>query len=753
MRISKSLQYANVYREDGTILGPAIEHIPREWIEIYQSQVRYSNPLTKDAFWVECPVCGLRGTDLSNHEHCSLKAPMVYTGTCIKCGQTYTIDRETRFRENLLCGKCSMVENQAKTKAIRIENETDEDRENRRIRQTQKLKQTLLERYGCESVMSNPEFAKKNKESRRKSMYEKYGVYSNLQLPEVKEKAKTGRKQFLENAGVTSIVQLPGVLDKIKATNLERYGTAFPLQSNEVRTKCSETLYDRYGVHITFLSPEIRQKIKNTCLERYGSKNPWSSPEIREKIENTCLERYGVKKPWSSPEIREKIENTCLERYGSKNPMRVREFIQKQQNTLELHFGTKYTLLSPEISAKIKETMIERYGVEFPLQSPLIRKKCKANARKSKLEKRFEEFLKNRNFSYLREVEFGNHYFDFVLLDENLEPKLLVDTDGVYYHGHLNDQKEQIYEYDAKRVTYCKNLPFIVIFENRFEEGLREVLQWFDKSYDEYIMDIFAWCKSFQPFPFPNYSEEVLQKTWQQLLKYKPSSQFGKFGSKLINHFHKSVFYAKRAGYMSPVEGFSNDEKLLSAIKNRFIYKHQLDPSTIASGLSIAKIAPKVSIFQPSYAKYLITKYLNSVNTIFDPFSGFSGRMLGTIAAGKQYIGQDCNETTISESRALAKFLDIEPKLTCTDSINSTGEYEALFTCPPYNLKETWGQDIQDLSCDEWIDLCMKNFKCKYYLFVVDKTEKYQQYVVETKTNRSHLNSGSPEKVVFISCV
>ena len=38
------------------------------------------------------------------------------------------------------------------------------------------------------------------------------------------------------------------------------------------------------------------------------------------------------------------------------------------------------------------------------------------------------------------------------------------------------------------------------------------------------------------------------------------------------------------------------------------------------------------------------------------------------------------------------------------------------------NLKEIWGTDLKDLSCDQWIDECLKRFKCKKYLFVVDKT-------------------------------
>ena len=82
-------------------------------------------------------------------------------------------------------------------------------------------------------------------------------------------------------------------------------------------------------------------------------------------------------------------------------------------------------------------------------------------------------------------------------------------------------------------------------------------------------------------------------------------------------------------------------------------------------------------------------------------------------------------------------------------SSHETGEFEALFTCTPYNLKETWGQEIQNLSCDEWIDVCLKNFTCKKYVFVVDSTIKYKDFIKEEKENKSHFGT-SKEYVVVL---
>ena len=163
----------------------------------------------------------------------------------------------------------------------------------------------------------------------------------------------------------------------------------------------------------------------------------------------------------------------------------------------------------------------------------------------------------------------------------------------------------------------------------------------------------------------------------------------------------------------------------------------------------VSKIAPKVSVFNPNLAKRLIRTYLNEFDTILDPFSGFGGRLLGTCSIGKKYIGFDINEQMVKNGNDIISFFNLNATITKKDVFENFGEYDCLLTCPPYNLKETWGEEIKDLSCDEWIDICLKNFKCKKYLFVVDDTKKYKNNIVEEIANNSHLGTNT-EKVILI---
>ena len=167
----------------------------------------------------------------------------------------------------------------------------------------------------------------------------------------------------------------------------------------------------------------------------------------------------------------------------------------------------------------------------------------------------------------------------------------------------------------------------------------------------------------------------------------------------------------------------------------------------------MAKIAPKISVFKPLLAQNLIEKYLYSVNEIFDPFSGFSGRMIGSENAKKKYVGQDIHEKHVKESNEIIKYKNYKNSTVIVKDIfkDQGGKYESLFTCPPYGGKEHWNKNNDEIekSCDEWIDICLEKYKCKKYMFVVDKTEKYKNYIVEKIENKSHFGSNF-EYVILI---
>jgi tRNA G10 N-methylase Trm11 len=260
---------------------------------------------------------------------------------------------------------------------------------------------------------------------------------------------------------------------------------------------------------------------------------------------------------------------------------------------------------------------------------------------------------------------------------------------------------------------------------------------------------------------YENYVNEKYTKDFVNLFKnnlefpYLNTDLKNKGDLGLIQHFHKSIYEAHRKNKPSPIEAWNDKELIYKCALNRLKYMGHCKPSDILQGFNVTKLAPKISVFKPELATSLIKKYLNEYTTIIDPFSGFSGRLLGSHNCDKNYVGFDINEKHVQESKEIINYKQIKIATVETEDLifaqTRTYEHAALFTCPPYGGKEHWNNDNDEVekTCDEWIDLCIEKHKCSKYLFVVDETEKYKDYIVETLTNTSHFGSNN-EYVILI---
>ena len=144
----------------------------------------------------------------------------------------------------------------------------------------EKRKQTLMDKYGVDNVA----LLDSVKEKKRATCLAKYGVVSNLNLPEVKEKAQRNSKT-------------PEVLQKIKETNLQRYGCEYPSQNKEIQDRAKETNLQKRGCEYPMQSEEVLRKSLDTMLQKYGVTRPLNDPVILERLRLDNLEHYGV--PWT----------------------------------------------------------------------------------------------------------------------------------------------------------------------------------------------------------------------------------------------------------------------------------------------------------------------------------------------------------------------------------------------------------------------------------------------------------------------
>jgi hypothetical protein len=167
------------------------------------------------------------------------------------------------------------------------------------------------------------------------------------------------------------------IQDKIKQTNIKKYGVDNPLKNKEIQEKQNKTILEKYGVKNISQSECVKEKKKQTSIKNWGVDNPNKNKKVRDKINKTNLERYKVNNPFKNKEIQEKQKQTCLKKYGVYNPNKNSEVRKKLEQTNIKKYGVENVFQNEETREKIKKTNLERYGVEKIFKSKIIREKIK----------------------------------------------------------------------------------------------------------------------------------------------------------------------------------------------------------------------------------------------------------------------------------------------------------------------------------------------------------------------------------------
>lgn len=101
-----------------------------------------------------------------------------------------------------------------------------------------------------------------------------------------------------------------------------------------------KTMSNIYGVGCGFQSENIKNKIKITNLKKYGYDNPSSNPEIKQKRKETNLKRYGYENPSYDPRVKELLSLHTIEN----NKDWFRNTRIKQYKNTYLYYQSSYEL-------------------------------------------------------------------------------------------------------------------------------------------------------------------------------------------------------------------------------------------------------------------------------------------------------------------------------------------------------------------------------------------------------------------------
>ncbi len=643
---------------------------------------------------------------------------------CHNCGKSFIINRTTyysRIRLNpeapkFYCSDCTSIarKNGRKEADNKL---TDEEKEKRKQEQSERAKKQWAsydenKRKEISKIFSNAQKVRIN------AMNEEELIkYKKSQSEKAKQESLNMSKEEKE-----AFSKLCSMNSKNRWAN---YDTE---KRNDIRKKQSDGL-KRY---ISTLDKDVIDRRMQNLTQKASDK--WKLRSDKDKKYRIDILHEGLKN-W-----RENLSDEEKKEFISKISESNKEFWNNADNEWKQSIYDKHS-----------ETYWSR-PIEW--REEFIRKTTSWTGN-NKLHQRFEYELNklglniNIKTDYTVSNQCITHCWDYSILNRNDEVELLIDLDGKYFHADVCDYNgiQSKEEYDLRRsIPVSNNVKIFILYEQRFEKSFERILDAMYMSSKEYVEMLFKEYRS-MPFPYPEYTEIELLRSYRDLCKMNCDDKYHtslnlntRNGDRLLMHFHHSIWHDHRGGELSPYEAWKNDDVLRDIITENYIYHSYLNKNKILQGFNLYPKARRVSILSAGKSKMIINKYLNEYDEIFDPFSGYGGIMLASIAMNKRYIGQDISEVHVRESLNMLQFLkdndiDMNVSLNITDSSQVHGEYQCLFANVP-----SGGEEYQDVettySSDEWIDICLNNCKCQRYVFLVNGTERYKDRIVDTIASR-----------------
>ena len=215
-----------------------------------------------------------------------------------------------------------------------------------------------------------------------------------------------------------------------------------------------------------------------------------------------------------------------------------------------------------------------------------------------------------------------------------------------------------------------------------------------------------------------SYSDSDLLKDWNALIKWNARvdtmASTQRVGMKLCEHFFPNFFDIENKDGNSFKSLWKADklEKVL-----RWNRKSHSTPylSELRRGIYFNYKLAKSTMYRPQMAKMVVTNL--GAKRVLDPCAGWGGRMLGSVAAGAEYVAFEPNTETYEGLLKLIKLLGIEDKVRIIkDSAlemdkYDIGEFDLILTSPPYFDLEVYShEDTQSIKGCDTYSMWVNNF-------------------------------------------
>lgn len=209
------------------------------------------------------------------------------------------------------------------------------------------------------------------------------------------------------------------------------------------------------------------------------------------------------------------------------------------------------------------------------------------------------------------------------------------------------------------------------------------------------------------------YSDVERYRDWEALVAQDATSfdSRSRVGHKILDHYMPHFWHVTNSNGVS-VASLMSVESLKKAIllnvqMHSTPYKSEIRRTLVMSGgLS------SVTKYRAGLSKFLVKRY--RATRVLDPCIGWGGRMLGTLAAGAEYMGSEPDPRTVHGLRQILSDIQKEREAhvfegTAEDYLQTipSGYADMILTSPPYYSLELYGGGKQSvkpgMSWETWV--------------------------------------------------
>ena len=274
-----------------------------------------------------------------------------------------------------------------------------------------------------------------------------------------RRRAEKTAENLQKSFGVSNVFQLDSVKQKAAETKLDRYGDG----SYTNKGKAAKTCLERYGMSNYSSTEECREKVRATNLAKYGTNTPAQNPAILEKMKNTCVEKFGVDNYWKSDEFRKAQQQKYFDKFPDltatykeiyQDPERLREYINALADkttigiaeSFNISRASAYTLLAKNDLLDIVDVEHQTSHYEKEIAEYIGTDLCELNNRTALSGKEIDIYVPSK--------------------------KLGIEVNGTYWHSNLFKAKS--YHQEKSKLAEKAGIRLIHIWEYEWLDPVQQ---------------------------------------------------------------------------------------------------------------------------------------------------------------------------------------------------------------------------------------------------------------------------------------